>query len=103
MTLASVLSVSRFGERVRLAVIEPITRLAIGADAAFHLADDRRSASASAGTVRVTRWFVDVVSERLTSPVALSMNSDVSVTTRPNDDADVTIRGLPAGSAMLQT
>ena len=43
------------------------------------------------------------MSARSTSPVALSMISEVSVTTRPNDDADVTIAARRSGSAMLQT
>ena len=60
------------------------------------------SVCTGSGVVLVTRWLVAVVRFRLTSPVLVLIVSVVSVTTRPKDDAEVTIRLRPAGSGMLQ-
>ena len=82
-------------------MIEPTTRLAIGADAASQRL--MMAVWAGSGSVRVTRWLVAVLLLRRTSPVLGLMVSVVSVTTRPNEEADVTSRGLPAGSGMEHT
>ena len=79
----------------------PTTRFAIGAEAVFQ----RLTISVCTGSalVRSTRWLVDSVRLRRTSPVRRLMVSVVSVTTRPKEDAEVTIRSRPFGSGMLQT
>ncbi|MEZ5236003.1 MAG: hypothetical protein R2749_25395 [Acidimicrobiales bacterium] len=100
--LASDDSVSRPAERVMSALMVPTTRLARGAASADHLAMMSLWVG-SLATVRVTRWLAAVTWSRTTSPLRTSMGSTVSVTTRPNDDAEVTIRASPAGSATVQT
>ena len=64
------------------AVIEPTTRLAIGAERAFHLAIVAVWAG-SAATSRVTAWLALVTDGRTTSLVRRSSFSSVSVITRP--------------------
>ena len=86
---------------MRSALIVPMTRLAIGADAAFQRLTI--SVCVGSGFVRATRWLVEVVRARLTSPVDLSMNIEVSVTTRPNEPALVTRVGWSAESGRLHT
>src|SRR4051794_33564075 len=82
-------------------VIEPTTRLASGAESDFHLSIVA-SCSASGVTSRVTAWFTLTTDERTTSRVFLSSNSSVSVITRPNEAALVTLRGAPDGSGITQ-
>ena len=51
-------------------------------------------------TSRVTAWLTLTTDERTTSFVFLSSKSSVSVITRPNEEALVTLRGAPDGSGI---
>lgn len=77
-------------------------RLPIGAARVFHRPISRVMSGAF-GTSRVTTWFADFTEVRAMSPVARSYVSVVSVYRRPKDEAEVTMRGLPAGSGTVQT
>src|SRR5262245_35879478 len=79
----------------------PITLLSIGATSALYLATSATEAG-SCGTSRVTMWFSALVLSRITSPDLVLIVSVISVTMRPNDEALVTRRGLPAGSGIVQ-
>ena len=95
----SALSESRVVLRVIAAVTFPTGLLAIGADRPSHLAIVAVCV-ASGVTSRVTAWFTLVTDARTTSFVLVLSFSSVSVITRPNDEALVTHRGLPAGSSI---
>ena len=70
----------------------PITLFAIGATSVWYLVISA-VVSGSFGTFWVTIWLLARVFARSTSPVALSMLSWTSVTSRPNEDALVTSPG----------
>src|SRR3954447_10443867 len=82
-------------------VMWPITLFAIGSTSFLYFAISS-AVLRSCTTSWVTIWLFASVFTRSTSPVALSMLSRTSVTSRPNDDALVTSRGLPALSGSEQ-
>ncbi len=93
---------SRFGERNKSSAWVRIMRFAFGADVALNLAISAVCA-AFLIAVRGTKWLADTTLALITSPVERDRDRFVSVTTRPNDEAEVTMRGALDGSGMLQT
>src|SRR5438045_3891574 len=75
-------------------------REATGAERAFHLVTSDVMSAAFA-TSRVTTWFADFTTVRAMSPVQRSYVSVVSVYSRPKEEAEVTMRGRPAGSGTV--
>ena len=96
MRLASGPSVSRFGDRVMSAVIEPTTRLAIGADARLPAVDDLGLRRVGGGSGRPGGWSTSVRLRR-TSPVrglmvSVGLGDDPAEGRRRGDHPVATVR-----------